>query len=43
MKIDQSISKIKVLIPESDDYRRIVYNALRPGGHENLPDGVAVA
>jgi hypothetical protein len=28
---------------ESHDCWRIVYNALRPGRHENLPDGAAVA
>jgi len=38
-----SISGIKALFPESHDYWRIVYNALRPGRHENLPDGAAVA
>jgi hypothetical protein len=38
-----SISEIKALFPESHDHWRIVYNALRPGRHENLPDGAAVA
>ena len=41
--IGTSIGGIKALFPESDDYRRIDYNALRPGHHENLPDGAAGA